>query len=194
MGVWGTAVFSDDTACDIRGEYRDLLERWQEEPLARKRRGVLEKLRQQLLSAQPRAKEIPKRFRNSCDWEVGEFIGYRLKSGRWIILRVTGHHTDKGGTSPTFEILRFVGEVIPAAEQLHGLPVWKWGAMPDHSQLTIGRSKERDLPFDRVKRLGIKDGQNCTRVSRLALRVTLCTNVSIRLRCGDSLTTYSRNI
>jgi hypothetical protein len=25
MGVWGTAVFSDDTACDIRGEYRDLI-------------------------------------------------------------------------------------------------------------------------------------------------------------------------
>jgi hypothetical protein len=28
--------------------------------------------------------------------------------------------------------------------------------MPNHSQLTIGRSKERELPFDRVKPLGIK--------------------------------------
>jgi hypothetical protein len=26
MGSWGTAVFSDDTACDIRAEYRELLE------------------------------------------------------------------------------------------------------------------------------------------------------------------------
>jgi hypothetical protein len=26
MGSWGTAVFSDDTACDIRSEYRELLE------------------------------------------------------------------------------------------------------------------------------------------------------------------------
>jgi hypothetical protein len=26
MGSWGTAIFSDDTACDIRSEYRELLE------------------------------------------------------------------------------------------------------------------------------------------------------------------------
>jgi hypothetical protein len=26
MGAWGAAVFSDDTASDIRGEYRELLE------------------------------------------------------------------------------------------------------------------------------------------------------------------------
>ena len=25
MGAWGTAIFSDDTASDIRGDYRDLL-------------------------------------------------------------------------------------------------------------------------------------------------------------------------
>ena len=25
MGAWGTAIFSDDTACDIRGEYRELI-------------------------------------------------------------------------------------------------------------------------------------------------------------------------
>ena len=26
MGVWGTSLFSDDEACDIRGHYRELLE------------------------------------------------------------------------------------------------------------------------------------------------------------------------
>jgi hypothetical protein len=26
MGAWGTAVFSDDTASDIRGDYRALIE------------------------------------------------------------------------------------------------------------------------------------------------------------------------
>ncbi|MDO7869562.1 hypothetical protein [Nocardioides jiangxiensis] len=26
MGAWGPAIFSDDTACDIRGDYRELLE------------------------------------------------------------------------------------------------------------------------------------------------------------------------
>ena len=217
MGVWGTAVFSDDTACDIRSEYRDLigdghsgpeatdfllgkwadetdkrewgvfwlalaatqwkcgrleervkekavgviesgadLERWEDEPLIRKRRIVLEKLREQILSLQPPLKRIPKRFRDTCEWGVGEFIGYRLMSGRWIVFRVTGHHTDKGGTSPTFEILRFVGKEIPTAKQLNSLHVWKWEVPPERSQLTVARSKEQDLPFDRVRRLGIK--------------------------------------
>lgn len=26
MGAWGPAIFSDDTACDIRSDYRELLE------------------------------------------------------------------------------------------------------------------------------------------------------------------------
>jgi hypothetical protein len=26
MGAWGPAIFSDDVACDIRGDYRELLE------------------------------------------------------------------------------------------------------------------------------------------------------------------------
>ena len=25
MGAWGTGIFQDDTACDIRDEYRDLI-------------------------------------------------------------------------------------------------------------------------------------------------------------------------
>ena len=217
MGVWGTAIFSDDTACDVRGEYRDLigdghsgpeatdillkewaserdkhewgvfwlalaatqwkygrledrirkqalqvinngsdLERWENESLTQKRKAVLEKLRSQLQSPQPPIKRIPRRFRDSCDWEIGEFIGYRLHSGRWMVFRVTGHHSDKGGTCPTFEVLRFVGEEIPAEEHLNKLPVWKWEDPPERSQLTVGRCKERELPVDRVKRLGIK--------------------------------------
>ncbi|SCG52127.1 DUF4259 domain-containing protein [Micromonospora inositola] len=26
MGAWGPGLFSDDTACDVRDEYRDMLE------------------------------------------------------------------------------------------------------------------------------------------------------------------------
>ena len=158
MGVWGTAVFSDDTACDIRGDYQDLIgeghsgseatdillrqwsdetysgersvfwlalaatqwkcgrleerakgkaleiiERrsdlagWEDEKLIRKRQAVLEKLRLQLVSPQPPIRKIPRRFRDRCDWKVGELVACRLKSGRWIIFRVTGHSTDKEG-------------------------------------------------------------------------------------------------
>lgn len=217
MGVWGTAVFSDDTACDIRGDYQDLIgeghsgseatdillrqwsdetyggersvfwlalaatqwkcgrleervkgkaleiiERrsdlagWEDEKLIRKSQAVLEKLRLQLVSPQPPIRKIPRRFRDRCDWKVGELVAYRLKSGRWIIFRVTGHSTDKGGTSPICELLRFVGERIPPENELQAFSVWKWEQLPDHSQMMLGRVREQELPVDRVKRLGIK--------------------------------------
>lgn len=132
------------------------LERWEEQRLTHKRAIVLGKLKQQILSAQPPEKKIPKRFRDSCDWKIGEYIGYRLKSGRWIVFRVTGYHTDKGGVSPTLELLRFVGDEIPKPKQLNTLSVWKWEDPPERSQLTLGRSNEEELPIDRVKRLGLK--------------------------------------
>lgn len=245
MGVWGTAIFADDTACDVRGDYRDLigdghsgpeatdlllkewagqtdkhewavfwlalaatqwkcgrleervrekaleviesgsdLDRWEEQRLTQKRAIVLGKLKQQILSVQPPAKKIPKRFRNSCDWEIGEYIGYHLKSGRWIVFRVTGHHTDKGGVSPTLEILRFVGEEIPKEQQLNDLPVWKWEDPPERSQLTLGRSKEQELPFDRVKRLGIKGRPELRR------RVPLVVDGHTIYKCFDSFTLW----
>ena len=58
--------------------------------------------------------------------------------------------------SPTLELMRFVGEEVPKANQLNTLSAWKWEDPPERSQLTLGRSKEQELPFDRVKRLGIR--------------------------------------
>jgi hypothetical protein len=149
MGVWGTSIFSDDTASDVRGDYRDLvgnglagleatdkilreyycqeesemgvvwlalaatqwncgrleervkakaleiiesgsdLKRWTDKALERKRGAALSKFREQLLSPQPAAKRIPKPFRSTCDWELGELIAHRLIYGKWIVLRVT---------------------------------------------------------------------------------------------------------
>jgi hypothetical protein len=217
MGVWGTDIFSDDIASDIRRRYRDLvgdgftgeqatdilleeypevvddpevgplfwlalaatqwrcgrleprvqakalevidsgsdLERWQEDPqLLIKRRAVLSNLRATLLSPQPPQKKIRKRFRNTCEWEIGEIIGYRLPSGAFALLRVIDYFVDLGGTSPIFEVLDWVGQEIPPREVLEtiGIMVGKRGA----TQITVGRVSERELPRDRLLRLGIK--------------------------------------
>lgn len=217
MGVWGTDIFSDDLACDVRDEYRDLvadglsgeqatqaliaewaevlddpdlapvfwmalaatqwrcgrlephvleqalqairsgtdLVRWQDDPqLFIKRKAVLQRLYERLLSPQPPAKRLRKRFRNTCEWEVGEIIGYRLPTGDYVLFRLVGYHTDKGGTSPVFEILDWVGAEIPAADSLKAFPIKIWGF--DYTQLMIGRVSQRELPVERVVRLGIK--------------------------------------
>ena len=218
MGTWGTDIFSDDLAGDIRRRYRDLvgdgftgkqateillleyreilddpdaapvfwlalaatqwrcgrlepgvqaqaieaidsgadLVRWQEASplLYEKRRAVLRMLRKTLLSPQPPQKRIPKRFRNTCEWEIGELIGYRLLSGSFVIFRVIDYYVDLGGTSPIFEILDWIGQEIPAREVLETLSI-KVGKQ-EATQLTVGRVSNRELPRDRVLRLGIK--------------------------------------
>ena len=212
MGAWGPALFSDDTAADVRDGYRDLigdglsgpeatktlvkqwgralqdpdeasvfwlalaatqwqcgrleasvkttalsileegtdLGRWQENPkLLKKREAALNKLREQLLSPQPAEKRIPKRYRNTCDWEVGELIGYRLLSGTWFLFRVIGFHIDKGGKRPVCEMLDWSGTEIPSQDVLKHLRA-------KGRPFMLGRLKERDLPVERVIRLGMK--------------------------------------
>lgn len=213
MGAWGTALFSDDTAADVRDGYRDLvgdgfsgpeatdklvqewaevlsdpdeaavfwlalastqwkcgrleprvkatalsiieeetdLRRWREQAdakLLNKRKAVLAKLRAELLAAQPPEKRLPKRFRDSCDWETGEIVSYRLLSGRLTLFRVIGFHTDKGGTSPVCERLDWSGTVAPPEEALKNVK----GKGP---QFLLGRTSAKELPVDRVQRLGI---------------------------------------
>jgi hypothetical protein len=188
MGAWGTAIFSDDTACDVRDGYLDLLGEglsgpdatkkligtWSEslkdldeapvfwlalaatqwkygrlEPdvlkhalsvidsgsdLARwdagsneykKRQSVLKKLRAQLCSLQRPARGIRKRFRESNEWHVGENVAYRMLSGKFVVLRVIGHHTDKGGASPICELLDWVGDALPNESELKTLGIRK---------------------------------------------------------------------
>ena len=188
MGAWGTAVFSDDTACDVRDDYRDLvgdglsgpeatkalLKQWSQSlkdpdeapvfwlalaatqwkygrleqqvlkqalevidsgsDLARwdsgsqdykKRQAVLLRLRAQLVSRQPAEKRIPKSFRSSNEWQKGDLVAYRLLSGRFVIWRVIGHHTDKGGTAPICELLDWVGDDVPSESQLRVINIRK---------------------------------------------------------------------
>jgi hypothetical protein len=212
MGAWGTGLFSDDTAADVRDGYRELvgdgytgpratdallkqwgdaladsedapvfwlalastqwqcgrleprvkakalkvikdgsdLRRWQDDPkLLKKRRAVLAKLQTQLHSPQPPEKRIPRRYRDTCDWEVGEVIGYRAPSGEPFVFRVIGHHTDQGGTSPVCELLDWSGTELPSKGAVRKLK----GKGPP---FMLTRLKEKDLPVERVTRLGVK--------------------------------------
>src|SRR5207245_10674356 len=77
------------------------------------RQAVLERLRVQLTSRQPPERRIPRQFRDSNEWQAGDLVAYRLISGRFVILRVIGHQTDKGGTAPVCELLDWVCEELP---------------------------------------------------------------------------------
>lgn len=220
MGTWGPALFSNDTACDVRDAYRELvgdglsgpaatdrimkeweealddpdegpvfwfalastqwrcgrlesrvrdralaliddgsdLHRWGDDgKLLRKRQAVLAKLREQLLSPQPPEKRIARRFRDTCDWEVGEVVGFRLRSGNLALLRVIGYHSDEGGVSPVVELLDWSGSEVPQERELDAVGIrTKLQPQGEISQFMLGRTRERELPAERVIRPGVK--------------------------------------
>jgi hypothetical protein len=224
MGAWGVAVFSDDLAADLRGEFRDLigeglsssqavdkllgeyassvedddeksvfwialastqwrlgrleertkkealrliatgedLKRWDDSTGRKKRAAVLEKVREQLLSPQPPAKRVPRTVKGANNWSVGELVGLQLKSGRWSLLRVIGHHEDKGGRHAVCELLDWVGDEFPSVEQVAKLPIKREPNMRGISQFGFQDPiKSKDQA--RVKRLGIhsRPAQEC---------------------------------
>jgi hypothetical protein len=75
------------------------------------------------LSPQPEAKKIAKQFVAENKWKVGEIIGFRLASGKWILMRVIGHHIDKGGRNAIVEILDWVRDFIPESIDVRKLTV-----------------------------------------------------------------------
>jgi hypothetical protein len=72
------------------------LARWANAADQKKREQVLHKLRTQLQAAPPSPKRIAKTIKSANEWQEGEVIGFRLLSGRWVLLRVIGHHEDRG--------------------------------------------------------------------------------------------------
>lgn len=185
MGIWGTALYSDDLASDLRGEFRDLigeglsptdavnrlsteyssslhdpdeapvfwlaladtgwrlgrldeqvrqnaldvinsgqdLARWENSRDRNKRDQVLAKLQTLLLSPPPPPKRIAKRVKSANDWQVGEILGFQLTSERWVLLRVIGHHEDRGGRSAVCELLNWIGESLPSRSEIERLPI-----------------------------------------------------------------------
>lgn len=55
--------------------------------VAAKRKAALIKVREKLLSPQPKVKKLKAVFRERSEWELGQIIAYRLLSGQWVLMR-----------------------------------------------------------------------------------------------------------
>jgi hypothetical protein len=185
MGTWGTAIFSDDLASDIKSEFRNkigfdktpiqateellidyseeikdsdessvfwlslastqwsigrLLENVKEKALEiiengqdlkkwkddtenfKKRKLVLEKLKEQLLSEQPKQKKIAKPFIRETKLEKGDIISYQLKNDKFVILKVIKIQQDQcGDRYPLIETLDFYENKIPKLSEVKEL-------------------------------------------------------------------------
>ena len=89
------------------------LELWREQGLELKQAAVLAKLKSQLTSPMPPRRRVSRRFVDATEWEVGEIIGYRSRSGRLVLFRVSGYLADRGGRHPQCELLDSIGERVP---------------------------------------------------------------------------------
>lgn len=224
MGAWGTAIFSDDTAADVRDDFRRLigdglspedatarlldeyrssledpaegpsfwlglavaqwklgrlqpsilaraldiidsgadLARWSgNAKLVRARAVVLAKSRALLLSSPPASRRVARAFRQTTDWEIGDLVSYRLASGKHVVLRVLGHHVDKGGTAPEMDLLEYYGDSPPDPSRAAACAPRPMVEKLAHSydlvhRFMVGAASPRDMPPGRAVRLGVR--------------------------------------
>ncbi len=218
MGTWGTALYSDDLASDVResflmlvgegaspqkatkqlsAEYSDLeddeepifwialahtqwkygklipsvkrravsliksgadLERWDSPSDRKKRSGVLAKVLAEIRSIPASPKKVKKTFRDDTEWKIGEVIGYELKSGTRILLRVCGYHKDDGGRAPIVEIFKWTGKStaeFPKREEILKMKLCSPKSLFLKNFFMIGRTSQRSYPEKRIFRLNI---------------------------------------
>lgn len=214
MGTWGPAIFSDDTACDVRDAYKQLiaegvadeaatermisrwvedpagdddedtvvfwlalaatqsqlgrlddrvrdravaligagddLARWREMGLEKKRRQHLERLRSKLLGPQPKPKKPRVQRFHVPDFVTGQFIGYRLPSGR----RVVFHIEDVSEQTCVCSALDWCGEEFPPAAELARLakktPLNGAASRDAPLLFELYTQKRRGIPHDRL--------------------------------------------
>ena len=216
MGTWGTGLFSDDLAADVREEFRDLLgeglttadavnrlrkeyksslrdpdeesvfwlaladtgwrlgrlddavlknalrvidsgqdlKRWEDPADRKKREQVLARLRTKLQSAPPAPKRVAKAIKSANEWKTGEVIGFRLLSDRWVLMRVIGHHEDRGGKSAVCELLNWVGESMNSLPPVDKLTI-RTEAGPRRISQFLFQEPRSQRDRDRVVRTGI---------------------------------------
>ena len=95
------------------------LQRWEDDPNLKKRRGkVLERLAQQLQTVQRQPVKIRKRWTAENDWHLGEVLGLKLSSDNWTLIHVTGHHVDRGGRLAVCQLLNWYGSSKPGEPEI----------------------------------------------------------------------------
>jgi hypothetical protein len=113
------------------------LERWREigAHSLRGRQKQLEKVRVQLDAPQPREKRIAPPFKDSCTWEAGEVIAYRLNSGKLALFHVLGTETHAKGVSPVCELLDWNKSEPPSPTAVASIGVRR-GVVPPETMLS----------------------------------------------------------
>ncbi|MCW5753516.1 MAG: DUF4259 domain-containing protein [Phycisphaeraceae bacterium] len=75
----------------------------------RKRRKALARLRKKLVGKQRKPKRVKARTVHRTGWQVGDVLAYRLRSGRWVVMRVIGVEGDPD-TSAIVDLCEWAGE------------------------------------------------------------------------------------
>ena len=138
----------------------------EDEKLLRKRKAELSKTAELLRSEQPAAKRVRKPFKNSCDWEPGELISYRLRSGNLVLFRVVRLYTDEGWTAPVVEVLDWSRPEVPEMAELEKLGVrsirddlpvelQSWFS-PTINRFLLTEVSARRIPHDRITRTHLR--------------------------------------
>lgn len=235
MGAWGTDLFSDDYACDIRADYKDRLrrgmtneeavedilvhnqatigtddepvlwyaladtqweygrllpevkakalafldaeqddDRWETPELMQKRRKVLEKLREKLLSPQPPEKKVRKYNYFHCPWKLGDVFAYQFHTeesekygvkGQYIVFRkITEDECWPGHIVPAVHLYQWIGKELPSLEEIRHFPVLVTSIRAQNDRerylFSFAESSKRSIPLDYLTYLGnIQDDQ-----------------------------------
>lgn len=99
------------------------LERWKNDSKnLKKRRLAIEKLKQQLLTEQPKEKRLPKVYREASKFNVGDVFSYQNGLEKKALFRVINIHQDKGGRFAVCELLNWFSKDLPMTKSLFSKP------------------------------------------------------------------------
>lgn len=85
-----------------------------------RRRSALRKAAKLLMSKPEKVRQAEKFKAQRTAWQLGDVLGYRLRSGRWIVVRVVGTSEDAGSRKAHVELLAWQGGT-PTAESVRSL-------------------------------------------------------------------------
>lgn len=123
------------------------VERWLEvgdQKNARKRRKILDKLKDKLNGPQPPEKKIPRRIVFKCPWQIGDVFAYRLENetaeeegllGRYLIIqKIKDIHWSHGAIMPMAIVRMSRSTDLPTLEEIEDLEIVK---VPEQNRIHI---------------------------------------------------------
>lgn len=90
----------------------DLVKWEHDKPNKKKREIALNKLRDKLKTPPPSPKKIPKTIKTNTPFSTGDVFQFTFNN-QLALIRLIGHHIDKGGKYPVCELLDWDGDTLP---------------------------------------------------------------------------------